>query len=548
MTPLVSPRPTVPTSVDERRHDLVVSGGFVVDGTGAPGVPADIGVDDDLIAVVASPGTLTGHRVIDAGGLVVTPGFFDIHSHADVTILVDGRAQSALLQGVTSIVTGNCGYGAAPVDPGSRELMTMNALGWRVESEPAAQWSSFGDYLEVLRQQGVGANVFPLVAHGTLRLSPAGFEVRSLARAEIADLQAMTREAMDAGAIGVSTGLEYVPGIAASPEELAAVGEVVGAYDGLYASHCRNRTDRIEEAAAEVVGLARDHGCRAQLSHFLPRPSFAERAPYQRALEFCREAGAGVRFDVFPFDHGPTPLSFALPVWARRGARADVADRLVDPRLRARIVDDLGDRFVETLASGVAAGMYVVSDGSDGSLIGATLAELSGGRTIVDTVLDLLAAAGENFWDVSIVERWADWADLEQALVAEDYLIMGDGVTLALDGPLAGRGFSLSDWSYAPVMLATFVRDRELTSLEAAVHRMTMAPARQAGVVDRGAVIVGSVADLTVVDLAALTSYAAPGTVGRPPAGIRHVVVNGIPAVADGRLTGALAGRIGLAR
>jgi N-acyl-D-aspartate/D-glutamate deacylase len=537
----------LPDVASPQPHDLVVTGGLLVDGTGAAPAPADIGITGDLITALAPAGSLVGHQQIDASRHLVTPGFVDIHSHADFTILVDGRAHSALLQGVTSIVTGNCGYGA-PFDSEAWRTAAMDTPGWRLECEPGESWYSFDQYLEVLRQRGVAVNVFPLVSHAALRTRVAGHAAGTLSRAQEADMRALTREAMRAGAVGLSTGLEYAPGIIASDTELHAIAAAAGDSAGLYATHCRNRSEHVVAAADEAVRLAAETGCRLQLSHFLPRPTFADRTAFQQALALARTADVEVRFDVFPFDHGPTMLSTVLPTWAREGNRADVAERLASPRQRARAAADLDVRFIETIRAGLAADMYLTADGADGNAVGKTLGALSRGRPIAETVLDLLSQAGENFSDVTVVERWATWSDLYDAFSASDYLIMGDGVTSCLDGALAGHGFSLSDWGYAPAMLANFVRDHRVTTLEDAIHRMTLAPARQAGLLDRGVIAPGKAADLVVLDLARLVGNSDPGRPQQPSSGVRDVIVNGDIAVSMGRATAALSGQVGRPR
>jgi N-acyl-D-amino-acid deacylase len=528
-------------------YDVVVSGGLIVDGTGAPARQADIGINGAVIAEIAPAGTLCGRDVIAAAGLTVAPGFFDLHSHADFTVYADGRAQSVLLQGITSIMTGNCGIGVAPLVGRGLQSVPMSVPGWRGD-RPGVTWRDFGEYLDVLRERRVGVNVFPLIAHGTLRMCTTGLQPVAASASDIADMRVLTEDAMSAGAAGFSTGLEYIPGIAADVTELTAISAAVGEYSGLYATHCRNRTSQIVEAADEAVRIAAEGGCRLQLSHFLPRPGFPDARPYKQAMERTRNGPVTVAFDVFPFDYGPTPLSTILPGWARQGGRGEIAERLRDWRLRESLIADLDHRFLESVRIGIADTMHVASDGQDGVLVGRTLGDLSAGRSVVDTALDLLAAAGQDFSDVTVIERWADQQMLVEALAAEDYLIMGDGITAALDGGTAGLGFALSDWGYAPTMLAKYVRDDAVTSLESAVHRMTQAPARQAGVHDRGAIAVGQAADVVMFDYTVLAGHASPAEPRKPPIGIRHVLVNGRSAVTNGSLTGELAGRVGLPR
>ncbi len=528
--------------------DTVITCGLVIDGTGAPGRVRDLAITGDRVTAVGAAGSLAGRTQVDATGLVVTPGFVDIHSHADMTLVVDARAQSALLQGVTSLVTGNCGYGAAPVGQARLDVITANAPGSRIADLGDLRWNSFPEYMEVLRAGGIGVNVFPLVGHGALRLATVGTSPREANREELRRMRFFLAEAMQAGATGFSTGLETAPGKHASRPELVALAEVTGAADGLYATHCRNRTDGIEAAASEAVAISAAGGCRLQMSHFVPRPSWPTRDAYRRALDVCREGPPGVLFDVFPFAHGPTPVIGMLPDWARVGDREEVASRLRDPGLRERLLAGLDGRFTDLARGGAAADTYVICDAADGRFVGRALAELADDRDPAAVVLDLLAAAGADYPEVTVLEPWALADDLCRALGESDYLVMGDGVTGSLDGSAAGRGFALSDWGWVTRMLGTYVRDRALTLIESAVHRMTMGPARQAGILDRGRLEPGARADVAVFEVAALRANHDPARPALPSAGIRDVFVNGRLAVSSGRLTGELAGQVGLPR
>ena len=529
--------------------DLLLAGGTVVDGTGAPARRADVAIEGGRIAAVGPD--LPRERVrelLDVAGLVVAPGIVDIHSHADFTLLVDGRAQSSVLQGITTVAVGNCGHGLAPVEPHAVEAARMTTFCCRSEWEPAGAPGSFEDYLGALASARPAVNVVPLVPHGALRLNVAGFELRALERRELDRLRGMVREAMEAGAVGLSTGLEYAPGIAATESELRALCEPVGAHGGLYATHCRDRTDRIVDAAREAAGIAGASGCRLQLSHFVRRPSSPpdgralERAARELALEQGARAGVAVGFDVFPFAFGPTPLAELLPQERRAPTRAEMAARLAAGPLA-------GGRVAAVLASGIGAQMYVASDGGRDVHVGRSLAEVAAdlGTSVPDAAHALLADAGEDFYDVVVVERWADDADLDRAVLDDGYCLMGDGVTGALDGPLAGLAFSLSDWGWVVRTLAHYVRDTGRLPLEAAIRRMTLTPARQLGLTDRGALQPGMAADVAVFDLGRVGTSVAPDHLIARPRGVPHVIVGGAVTVRDGEPTGARPGTIGRA-
>ncbi|GAA1874729.1 N-acyl-D-amino-acid deacylase family protein [Asanoa iriomotensis] len=526
--------------------DLVLTGGTVVDGRGGPPVVADVAVADGLVSAVGAPGTLRGSRTVDVSGKVVSPGFVDIHSHADFTLAVDGRAQSSVAQGITTVVTGNCGHGVAPVTDRSAPLVPTNIPGWRAAWDSAQSWRSFPEYLDALRARGVGVNVFPLVAHGALRLAVAGFETRALSAGELSRLRGLAAEAMDAGAVGLSTGLEYAPGLAASTAELVAVAGPVGERGGLYASHCRNRTDAIVAAASEAVAVAERTGCRLQLSHFVRRPTSSDRSIFYQAVDVVRACRTRSRMDVFPFTHGPTPLpTFVVPMSLRDAPRREVARRLADFSL----LETLDQRFVDALAGGEAAACHVASDGSDGALVGRTLGDLAleWDLALPEVVLEILRRAGDDFYDAVVVEPVFADADLRWALAQPDFLVMGDGLTGALDGPLAGHAMCASDWGYVPEMLARFVRDEGLVPLPEAVARMTSEPAAQIGVTDRGVIAPGYRADVVVFDPARVGTPVREDALVALPSGMDEVLVNGTAVVSAGRLTGALPGVVGRA-
>jgi N-acyl-D-amino-acid deacylase len=524
---------------------------MVVDGTGAPSRRADVAITGGRIEAVAAdlPATAAA-EVVDVTGHVVTPGIIDIHSHADFTLLVDGRAQSSTLQGITTVAVGNCGHGLAPVDPHAVEAARMTTFCCRSEWEHAGTPGSFEDYLTALAAARPAVNVVPLVPHGALRLNVAGFEARELTQPEIGRLRAMVREAMEAGAAGLSTGLEYAPGIAATVDELRAVCEPVGAHGGLYASHCRNRQAAIVHAAAEAADVAFGSGCRLQLSHFVRRPSSPadggalERDARELVLERGSRTGLAAGFDVFPFTFGPTPLTELIPQERRVATRAGMAELLEQLASGATKLDT---RVGAVLESGIGAEMYVASDGGRDRHVGRSLAEVADGlgTTVTQAAYTLLADAGENFYDVVVVERWAADDDLDRAVADPTFALMGDGVTGALDGPLATLAFSLADWGWVVKTLAHYVRDSGQLSLEEAVRRMTQAPAQQLGLDDRGVLAPGMAADVAVFDMERVGTAVTPDHLIARPRGVPHVFVGGTAVVKDGEPTSARPGTIG---
>lgn len=530
-------------------HDTVFRNALLVDGTGAEGRLADVAVDGQRITAVTAPRALKARREIDATGRVLSPGFVDIHSHADHTILVDGRAHSSTTQGVTSIVTGNCGLGAGPLGPQDDDRWKYFAGGVHLDMlDGTDSFGDFGEYLGSIRERGTGVNVFPLVPHGILRAGIAGFEDRELTTSELDTLRGRLEDCLDAGGIGMSTGLEYAPGQTATTAELKYLAKTVGARSGLYASHCRNRGDFIREAAAEAVEIAESSGSRLQLSHFIRRPTGPSKGLAAEAMQIVRDAksrGVGAYFDTFPFEYGPTPLSFVIPQHLRDGlSSTELAQRLSEQSFIDRVLAEMNPRFIEMLNAGIAADMYISDDGADGATVGLTLGQLADQRhqDVAEAAIRLLSDSGINFSAVNINERWADWVDLEDALGETDYLIMGDGMTGGLDGPLSDHGFALSDWGYATRMIQEFVRERKSTTLASAIKRMTSLPAEQAGLKDRGRIAEGWFADLVLFDLDTIGWGGGPDNIPAVSTGIDYVMVNGVFVIDEGKATSSLPG------
>jgi N-acyl-D-amino-acid deacylase len=524
---------------------------MLVDGTGSPARSADVAVSADKIQRVAQPNTLIGTRIIDGTNLILAPGFIDIHSHADVPFLVDGRAHSAVTQGVTTVVPGNCGFGVAPFKSDTELAQKDMPLGGGDALADIGEVTTFPQYLEKMRERGVGVNVVPLVAHGLLRASVAGFELRDVTTSELATMTAMADEAMDAGAAGLSSGLEYAPGIAATTEELMAVAVPIGAREGLYATHCRNRGEFIVQAAEEGVRVAESSGARLQMSHFLRRPTEPDRSLAEAAIDLLQAAdGRGVRtrYDVFPFEYGPSPVSAFVPQKFRAEAGPEFGSRLQDPAFISRITAELEPRFVAMLDQGGASEMYISDDGADGRHVGMTLGDVAArkGIPVAHAGIWLLSEAGERYGSVMINELWTDWVDLQHAMADPNFIIMGDGSMANLDGPLAGKGFALSDWGHATTTLGRFVRELGVLSIEEAVRRMTSAPAEQLGLLNRGVVREGFAADLVLFDPVTVGSDVRPDNIPVLSTGIVEVLVNGVSVVSHGKVTNATPGRVGL--
>jgi N-acyl-D-amino-acid deacylase len=524
---------------------LLLAGGDVVDGTGEPARREDVLILDGRIgAVGVDLAVPDGTEVLDVGSRVVSPGFIDLHSHADMTMLAFPSADSALRQGVTTVATGNCGGGVAPLPAGSP--VGAVAFGYDPAWGIDVTWSSFGDY--AARLDGAGVNVAPLVAHGSIRNAAMGLEAREATGVEVAAMQAILEDALNEGAFGMSTGLEYQPGMWAASSEIRALVERLGARRRLYATHMRDRAEEHGSATAEAIEAARGTGAHLQLSHFAPRPN-ATPAARDEAFGRVEEAfddGARIGVDTFPEVWGPALLLDLFPTWSMEGTTAEVLARLRSLQDRARIEEHFvhSPRFLAKVAG---YERIFVTDTPNGLIApGQSLTELAdhAGTSVAGACIDLLIAAGDDFRAVAIRHVYATDRDLLRTMALPCCSIASDGVVTSGEGRQCALQWNASTYGYAARTLEHFVRDTAFFSIEEGVRRMTSLPAGQLGLADRGTIRTGSHADLVVFDPRAVHDRSTPDDMARHPSGVTHVLVNGRLAVDNERIAPTRHGRL----
>jgi N-acyl-D-amino-acid deacylase len=534
--------------------DLLIRGGTLIDGTGAPGRPADVGVTGDRITAVGDLSAVPdadAATVITADGLVVAPGFIDPHNHSDASVLLDGALPSHLHQGYTTLVSGNCGYTLAPLTPSARALLQPD-LDTR-HLHPS--WTTFAEYLDEVEQQPLGPNVAFLAGHGTIRAAVLGPDARPPDDAELAAMVAHAEEALAAGAFGISTGLIYPPGIHAGPPEIAEFVAVVARRGGLYATHMRNEAAGVAAAIDEAISTAlaaerlAGQPARLQISHL----KAAARSVYGTApalvaqIDAARSAGLDAAADQYPYTAAHTTLATTLPPDLLALDLDDAVAVLRDPAGRRRIRD--------VHASGIPGWENVAADpGWDGTVIafsstrpewnGRSLAEIAAteGGDPAELAMDLLA---DERLAVDCVLHCMDEGDVEAIMTVPWISVCTDGEARRPDHRVLGRGVPHPRaYGSTARVLGRYVRERGILPLETAVAKLTSVPAAQVGLRDRGIVREGWAADLVVFDAAAVIDTA---TFERPasyPAGIPHVIVNGRLAVRDGAETGVRPGRL----
>ncbi|HET7181672.1 MAG TPA: D-aminoacylase [Candidatus Limnocylindrales bacterium] len=532
-------------------HEILITGGTVVDGTGAAPFPAAVGItrgapgETARIAVVRDADAIQdavgrAGRLIHADGKVVAPGFIDLHSHSGLVLLAERRHEPKVRQGVTTEVIGVDGLSYAPIDERQRlaELVEMNA---GLDGRPRGleyDWGSVGSYLDRF-DEGTGVNVALLVGNSALRLNTTGWDEREPTSAEMASMCSQLREAMEAGAYGLSSGLDYPPGAYASTAELADLASVAAKLGGFYHSHVRYTLgDRFLDPFREAIDIGRRGGSPSHITHFYHRATFP--GPPEQMLQLVDDAraeGLDVTFDAYPYEWASTRLLITIPPWVQAGGPAATRERLADPAVRARIREELQARGVLYAGAGGIADIRLGAFRRPENLHceGRTLGQVCAddGSDMVDRMCDLLLSEGLGVNQVTPGPNLPGIRRFYQHPVA----------MVGTDSTFVGAKPSPRSYGSYPRILGQFVRDEALLSLEEAVAKMTSRPAARLGLKDRGRIADGFVADLVIFDPATIRSNATYEEPRRYPDGIETVIVDGVPVVDGGEHTGALPGR-----
>jgi N-acyl-D-amino-acid deacylase len=526
--------------------DLTIRGGTIFDGTGHPGFEADLVIDGGKIVLVGDATDIEGTRTWDASGKVVSPGFIDIHSHADFPLYVDGLAQSGIRQGITASVTGNCGHGPAPAP--DKELAKQVTIGVNDDWGIGFDWATFEEYLDALFAKGQSMNVAPLVPHGTVRIAAMGYDARPATGKELDTMRSLVDEAMAAGAVGMSSGLEYSPGRYADEAELIALAEVVGRHGGIYATHMRERGDNFEQAVQEALNIGRGGGVPAQLSHLGPRP-YAPPGVLDRVLatiHAARADGQEVGIDTFPDPWGPAHLLDLVPPWVYEGSEEEVLDRLRDPRTAVKCRDYVENQGNFLLRLSGFDKFFLSYSRAHPELMSLSLDAISRewDLDVVRTILRLAAADGKDFGSVLIRHIFATEEDLHKLLSDPVCSLGSDGAVTSTEGLLAELKMNRSSFGYAPRTIREYAMDRGLFTPEEAVRKMTSLPADQVRLRDRGRLAEGMAADVVVMDLDNLADLTTDDEPQAYPTGIEMVTVNGEIVFEGGQHTGRRPGQV----
>ncbi len=495
--------------------DVLIRNGRVIDGAGNPWYRADVAIKDGRIAAIGNLAGKTADKTIDAANRVVTPGFIDVHTHVEGAVELNPMGANYLLDGVTTIVTGNCG-------------------GSRVDLK---------DWFAKLETLKLGLNMATLIGHNSVRREVMGTANRLATDEEIVKMQAIVDTAMQDGAVGFSTGLIYIPGTFSDTREVVALAKAASKYNAVYASHMRDEGHKVKEAITEAVTVGRESGLRVQISHFkIDTPKIWGSSKDSIALvESFRKQGVDVVVDQYPYDHSSTNLGITLPSWALADGQKAVEERLNSPETRKRVAAEM-KKMLADLGHDDYSYAIVANYGADASRNGKNISEINkaAGRdksldNEIETILEMIVKGG-----AQMVYHSMGMEDVERILRYPNTAIASDGGIREFG---SGMPHPRSYGTNARV-LAEFVRARGTLTLEDAVRRMTSLPARTFRFTDRGLLREGFAADVLVFDPAKvkdLSTYADPHHYTE---GFDHVLVNGVPVVSEGKLNEVRPGRI----
>jgi N-acyl-D-amino-acid deacylase len=527
--------------------DVLIRGGWVVDGTGNPAFPADVAIDDGRILEVGrlDEGATAG-RVVDATGKTVCPGFVDPHSHSDFTVLTNPTAESTIRQGVTTEIVGNCGWSYAPVTDHSAAMMLGRLRTFAYEGP--IEWSTTGEFLELVERIGHAQNLAWFVGHNAVRLA-AGVSGPEPSEEGLRTMEGMVREAMDAGVLGMSTGLEFEPGRAAPTEELIRLNAVAGGYEGaIYTSHIRNRDATLLSSIEEFLEIARAGGTKAEISHLNVRHNTgAPDRGWERAVELMaegRDHGLDVLADTTPLRDGLGQMAAILPPWVMEGGAAAAAERLRQPSIRRRLRGEC-DRYWRFIHQGEWDRVRLQMSNEYPGLEGMSFPEIARalGKDEWECFFDILAAEGEAMESVLMVGRLFTDEHLAEMIGHPLFCLGVDTFTSTVDGPLSQVAKHPLAFSGHVHYLTHHVRELGTLRLEEAIRKMTSMPAAHFGLHDRGLLLPGFAADVVVFDFEGLDDVSTDEDPLAYAHGVEHVLVNGVAVIESGIHSGARPGR-----
>ena len=520
---------------------LLIAGARVADGTGSPLRDADVLIDAGRIIAVQPRSVLPERgewRLIRADGLVLAPGFIDVHSHADLSPLLQEDDTTKIMQGVTTEVVGNCGSSPAPLLPATKTA--AKATAGRLFPDIPSPWYGFGEFLGVTDAAGYVTNYCPLVGHGALRAAVLGAQARAVTKDELGRMKDLLALALSDGAFGVSSGLIYPPGVFSNTDELVGLASVMQD-SGIYATHMRNEADNLMQSLSEAIAVGEGAGCKVQISHLKSsgRANWGRSTAAVEFLDATRARGLRVTQDLYPYTAASTTLTACLPPWLHSDDEETLLSRLCDASTLIRIQREIETNEPhdwENLIFGAGYDGIMIASTASHEFEGQTLAQIAD-RQRTSPFDALVAVLRAERLDASMIEFSMAERDIET--------IMGNPWTIiASDGLPTGSGGKPHPRLYGtfPRVLGRYVRERRLLGLPEAIRKMTALPADVFGIEDRGRIEIGAVADLVAFSAAEVSDVGDYQDPIHSPAGIRWVMQNGHVVVKEGMWLGVRRG------
>jgi dihydroorotase/N-acyl-D-amino-acid deacylase len=527
-------------------YDIIIRHGRVVDGSGRAAFNADVAIKNDRIARIGNLRGAKAKREIDARGQVVAPGFIDMLGQSEQYVLIDPRAMSKVMMGVTTEITGE-GESIAPVN----DRILKEQEDFNRKYNLTVDWRTLDEYFKRLEKQGAGVNLGTFVGATQVREYVIGWDNRPPTAAELEQMKRLVAEAMKDGALGVSTSLQYVPARFATTDEIVELAKVAHQYGGIYITHQRSEANAIDDSMKEVFEIARRANIPAEIWHFKTayKKNWGRMPEMLRRIAVARRQGLKITADVYPYVAGSTSLSACLPPWALEGGTDKMVARVKDAETRKRLKWEISNDAKDW------ENIYLGSGGPSGILIGSVtnrdlekwqgkrLSEIATAQNKdpLDALFDFIIA---DHGQTGAIFFMMNEADMNAALKSPFVSICTDSGARATDGPLAGSKSHPRGWGTYPRILGRYVRDQKLMPLELAIHKMTGLPASNVGLKQRGVIREGYFADITIFDPKTVIDRATFEEPNQYPVGINFVIVNGQIEVDNGSRTPALAGRV----
>jgi N-acyl-D-amino-acid deacylase len=533
--------------------DILIKNGLIHDGSGGEPSRKDVSILDGKISQIGKDLDVEAIEIIDSQGKVVSPGFIDMHSHSDMSLPFDNRLESTIRQGITTQVIGNCGFSIAPVN---EERIDMLKKEFDIFTPPGAEieitWRSFREYLELLELNRISSNIVSLVGFGAIRMAGGpSYENRKPTQSEIEDMKTYTKEAMEAGAFGMSTGLIYPPQVYATTEEILELAKVVADYKGLYFSHIRGEGETVVKAVQEVIDIVEASGCvGGQVGHhkIAGKKFWGTSKDTLKLIADANDRGLSITCDQYPYNRGSTSLISILPPWVHEGGVEKLLERIADTDIQEQIKKDIDDdhRWENLKEEAGWERIFIASVKTEKwkDIEGLSLTEIAKQRGFQDEYAALFELLLDEKAEVTMTMESMGEEDIERIMRGKYTMIGTDGSGVAPTGVLSHGKPHPRHYGTYPRILGRYVREKNVLTLENAIHKMTGFPAQRLGLQDRGFLRPGYWADIVVFDPVTVIDRATFMEPHQFSVGIHNVIVNGVSVVASNEQTKELPGHV----